>query len=205
MCDEPHLLQKLEGCIEWVGNKFQRKSDDYFWAENDLVCRLLSHIWEQREFMSEFKHRLGDGTVPLVHAEHKKIDLCLYDPATAEKLVRDYANNEDYGSEARILAGVQIEYPPPTTQKWQDACDDAVEGFLRTKQMEKAYLAVFTVVRFLRRDRIIDKSDWYQRQLEVLQEKREKQWKGINLNIYCVPAYCVPCAPPEGITPVWIR
>lgn len=205
MYDEPQLLQKLESCIEWVGNEFQRKSDDYFWAENDLVCRLLSHLWEQPEFMYEFKHGLGNGMVPLIHAEHKYIDLCLYDCDTAVKIVRDYANDEDYYREAQMWAGVQIEYPPSTTKKWQDACDDGVEGFLRLKQLENAYLVVFTIVRFLKKGRIIDKSDWYQEQLELLQQKREKQWKGVNLNIYCIAAYCVPCVPSRGIKPLWIR
>ncbi len=58
---------------------FILKSDDYFWAEADLVSTLLTNMWIQPEFTYEFNHKLGNGKVSLVHAEHKGLDLCVYD------------------------------------------------------------------------------------------------------------------------------
>lgn len=139
------------------------------------------------------------GHVPLVHGEQHKVDLCLYDPATALDSVRDHANNARYSRDARILAGVQIEYPPDK-RHWEEFYNPAVERLMNLKQLDNAYLVIFAVVWLRRKGQILDRSDWFKSELDILRTKMGSQRKDKNLNVYCVPG------DPSGmLQPVWIR
>lgn len=206
------LLQKLEECIEQFGDEFQKWADDYFWLESDIVPILMGRLWEQEILMHNFKNPLGDGKVPLVHAEKKlakggRIDLYLLDADTAVESIREYAYDDEIYRSMEILAGVQVE-GPELGGKLRGYCTKAVETLSNSReQIAQPYLVVFAMIQLLEQKHSVDYTARYQRLLEFLRKKHKGDWSSLGLNIYCVPAYSVPFRPPpsERIKPEWIR
>jgi len=205
MYNKELLLSSLKSCIVSFGDKYRQKADDYFWNEHDVACGLMNHLWKQKDFVHEFDHPLGNGKVPLVHAEHLNIDLCLYDADTAVEAVRDHAYDGFWWGNIKMLAAVQIE-ASCEVGKMRRECEKEVAPLLKHKdQIEEAYLVVFAGIQLLENRRPVDYTMQYQRLLEFLREKHKNQWNSIKLSIYCVPAYSVPFRPSKQIEPEWIR
>jgi hypothetical protein len=103
--------------------------------------------------------------------------------------------------QSRILAGVEIEYPPDG-RSWEDSYDHPVRRLLKLMDVgliKNAYLVIFAIVRLLRDGRIKDRRDWYEAQLALLKKKWNTLWRDTNLKIYCVPGDTS-----KEVKPVWI-
>ncbi len=187
MSIENQLLNKLESCIECLGDEFQEKADDYFWLENDLTCKLYNYLWAEPIMTHQFEHKLGGGKVPLAHTEHHKIDLNLYSPETAVYAIRDYANNKHWWDDkAPILAGVEIKYLA-SDDPWEKYYYKPIEKLIEMEQVDYGYLLIFAIVQVLKRGIIRDYRDLYEEQVSVLRNKWGSLWSSSNIRIYCVP------------------
>lgn len=156
MVSEVELLEKLEHCIQCVGEEWSEQSDARFISERSQQTELLRLLWQEEQLWVWVTIQEGrpELQLPIAYAEWyavngKKYDVALLDKTTIEEWVLRiryvYPGYSEEAARLPVLAAVELKsqgHPQLWTKLLARDLDKLVRG-LAAKQVRYGYFVVF--------------------------------------------------------------